>query len=318
MQNLGLTLKSTLLSSQAASIWIAFLITAVSCPILIKLSPEFGLFDNPEGSNRKIHGTAKPLGGPALALGIIPILVIFADNGAHLTVAALLVFFTGLIDDLKGLPARVKLLAQIAAVTYLLGTVSLQPPGILFSETGGLTLTGLPKLAFLGFWLVGGTNAFNLIDGLDGLSSGVAIISLSPLFLLTFGQPASFLLGGTIAALGAILLYNFYPARLFLGDGGSYLTGFLVSYLVITALSRPDVTPHFGWPLFAGIALMGVPVLDTLLAIGRRVTSHRGVMKADQEHLHHKLHRTFGHLPAVLIIYAISASFAVLAFHFYL
>lgn len=318
MQNLGLTLKSTLLSSQATSIWVPFLITAISCPLLIKLAPGYGLFDNPEGSDRKIHGTVKPLGGPALALGIMPILFIYAENGVHLATAALLVFFTGLIDDLKGLTARGKLLAQIAAVTYLLGMISFQPTGIFFSETGGLTLTGLPNLAFIGFWLVGGINAFNLIDGLDGLSSGVAIISLLPLFLVNFGLPVSFLLGGTIAALGAILLYNFYPARLFLGDGGSYLTGFLVSYLVIEGLAQPGVTPHFGWPLFAGLALMGVPVLDTLLAIGRRLGSHRGVMKADQEHLHHKLHRTFGHLPAVLIIYSITASFAALVLYFYL
>ena len=317
MGNLSLTLKSFFLSAQGITIWEPFLVTIVICPLLIKLAPEFGLFDNPEGSERKIHGTIKPLGGPALALGLLPILLLYGENSIPLTLSALFVFFTGLIDDIKGLGARTKLIAQVAAVTFLIGFIPFSATSVYFSSSGGFTLSGPLNLVFVGFWLVGGINSFNLIDGLDGLSSGIAIISLLPLLVVSFGQPISLLLGGTIAGIAGILIYNFYPARLFLGDGGSYLVGFLTSYLVIKGLSQPTISSHTGWPLLAGIILLGLPVLDTMLAIRRRISSDRGVMEADQEHIHHKIHRSLGHLPAVISMYIIQSLLAALACYIY-
>ncbi len=251
-------------------------------------------------------------------LGILPILLLFGENGPALAAGGLLVFLTGLIDDLWGLGPRSKLSLQLVATTIVVALIPFPGTRLALTADLSLTLSGIPNLALIAFWLVGGTNGFNLIDGLDGLAGGVAAVSLLPLFVINFGQPGGLLGGGAVSALIAVLIYNFYPAKLFLGDGGSYLVGFLTSYLVVFELSGITGAANPGWPLFVGILLLGIPVLDTLFAIGRRIGSSRGIMEADQKHLHHRLHRRFGHLHAVLIIYLFQAVLTGLGLSLYL
>ncbi|MFB6290553.1 MAG: glycosyltransferase family 4 protein [Candidatus Bipolaricaulia bacterium] len=304
MQNLPSSLKTILLSGQWVTLWIPFLITGLSCPLLIRWGPLIKLSDSPRESARKIHHHVKPLGGAALLVGLLPVILLYGTEPVPLVFAVLIVFITGLTDDVRGFSPGARLILQIGAAAIVVTFYPI-PPTHLFPGFG-FKLTGTPNLLFTVFWLVGGTNAFNLIDGLDGLATGIGIISLVPLLVLTFGHPSSLLLGGLVAALVAFLFYNFYPAKLFLGDGGSYLVGFTVSYLVIHGLASIS-GPGTGWSLAAGTLILGVPVLDTILAIIRRAGSEKRIVEADQEHLHHKFYRRFGHVTSVLVIYLIQA-----------
>ncbi|MFB6214883.1 MAG: MraY family glycosyltransferase, partial [Candidatus Bipolaricaulia bacterium] len=240
-----------------------------------------------------------------------PVLFLYGTNSLSLFSGVLIVFLTGLIDDIRGFNPKSKLLFQIAAAALIVTFHPLPVTNFYWFAEVKTSLSGIPNMVFVAFWLVGGTNAFNLIDGLDGLAAGTAIISLLPLLFLTSGQVSFLLPAGLSAVLVAILLYNFYPARLFLGDGGSYLVGFLVSYLVIKTLTASGA--NAGWNLGIGLLLLGIPILDTLLAIFRRTGSEKGIMEADQDHLHHKLYRKFGHVTAVLIIYLFQAVLSGLA-----
>ncbi|MBS3791899.1 undecaprenyl/decaprenyl-phosphate alpha-N-acetylglucosaminyl 1-phosphate transferase [Candidatus Bipolaricaulota bacterium] len=312
MQNLPSTLKSILYSSQWASLWIPLVITGLSCPLLIRWAPALGLFDSPRESARKIHQQVKPLGGAALLFGFIPVLFLYGTTSLSLFTAVVIVFLTGLIDDIRGFDPKSKLLFQIMAATLLVISHPLPVTDFYLYPGVRVSLSGIPNMVFVAFWLVGGTNAFNLVDGLDGLATGIGILSLIPLILLAFGQGTYLLTAGLAAALFAILFYNFYPARLFLGDGGSYLAGFLVSFLVINTLSSLSGA-NSGWNLGVGLLLLGVPIVDTVMAIFRRAGSEKGIMEADQDHLHHKLYRKFNHVTAVLIIYLFQAVLSGLA-----
>ena len=312
MQDLLSTLKSLLLSDNWGSLWIPFLITGLTCPLLIRWAPKLKLFDNPGDSARKIHHQVKPLGGAALLLGLVPVIILYGSVPLVLSFAVLIVFFTGLIDDIFGLSPHVKLILQIIAATTV---VVFSPfPTTRLSLAGDLNygLTGIPNMVFISFWLVSGTNALNLVDGLDGLAAGIGLLALLPILPIAFSHQTFLLTAGLAAALLAIMFYNFYPARLFLGDGGSYLVGFLTSYLVITGLASAPASSGTWNPLI-GILLLGIPVIDTALAIYRRAGSGKGVMQADQNHLHHKLYRRFGHVKAVLIIYALQIALSGIA-----
>ncbi|MBS3786723.1 undecaprenyl/decaprenyl-phosphate alpha-N-acetylglucosaminyl 1-phosphate transferase [Candidatus Bipolaricaulota bacterium] len=312
MQNISTTLKSIFLSSQWASIWLPFVITGLSSPCLIRWAPTINLFDNPRDSARKIHQRVKPLGGTALLLGFIPVLLLDGASPFSLLFPVLIVFLTGLIDDIRGFKPESKLFFQIIAASMILISYPMPATDFYLLPDLKISLSGIPNRIFLGFWLVGGTNAFNLIDGLDGLAAGIGLISLLPLIAVTFGHVSYLMPAGLAAALIAILIYNFYPARLFLGDGGSYFVGFLVSYLAIIILNSVS-GPNSGWNLGIGIILLGIPISDTVLAIIRRARSEKGVMEADQDHLHHKLYRKFGHVTAVLLIYLPQAVLSSLA-----
>lgn len=305
MQNLFSTLKSVFLSPRATAVWIPFMVTFFSCPLLIHLAPATGLFDYPKESKRKIHISPKPLAGPALLIGFLPIYLIYVKNPLPLTLGLLIVFFTGIADDLWEVKPKLKLFFHAVAALLVVSLTHLPTTTLSLTSSLSFTLRGTANSALICFWLVGGTNGFNLIDGLDGLAVGIGIISLLPLAILTASQQIFFPLGALIAALVAILLYNFHPARLFLGDGGSYLIGFLASYLVVKGV--PGITSYSGngWSLVAGLLLLGVPIIDTSMAIGRRIMSNQGVMEADQDHIHHYLYRKFGHVTAVLTIYGL-------------
>jgi len=172
--------------------------------------------------------------------------------------------------------------------------------------------SSFPAPAFLSFlltllWILLLTDGFNLIDGLDGLSDGIGVIAtLSLLFLLLGGgYPPSLLFAG-IALLGVLLgflPYNFYPARIFLGDSGSTFIGFFLASLYIPVLSE-----HFALSVWIGMMIFIVPISDVILAVIRRVRVHRSILQPDREHIHHRLmERGFSHRRAVYLLYGLSA-----------
>lgn len=312
MQEIALTLKTSLFSAPVASGWWSFAITFLICPLFIFLAPATGLFDEPEG-DRKIHKRAKPLGGAALAVGFLPLYLVYGPSSLSLFFGLLIVFFAGIIDDLREVDPVIKLLLQAAAAVVVVSFSPLPPTKLGIGEGLSITLKGAANSGLVAFWLVGGTNGFNLIDGLDGLAAGVAFIALIPLALLGFGSPVFISIVTLLASLVAILIYNFHPARLFLGDGGSYFIGFLTSYLVIEGLSAASGSVGNEWSLAAGLLLLGLPVIDTALAIVRRLISRKGIMEADKNHVHHLLYRQYGQTRAVLIAYSLQAVLAGLA-----
>lgn len=312
MQEIVLTLKSSIFTPTAVSAWAPFLITLLICPLFIHFSPSTGLFDDPE-SDRKIHERPKPLGGAALVIGFLPIYLAYGTASLSLVFGLILVFFTGIIDDLYEIEPKTKLALQIVAVFIVLTFKATPLTSFATGKGLSITLTGATNTGFLAFWLIGGTNGFNLIDGLDGLAVGVSIIALTPLAALGFGTPVFLPILTLLASLLAVLIYNFHPAKLFLGDGGSYFVGFLTSYFVIEGLSAASSGSGDEWLLPAGLLLLALPVVDTAFAIGRRAISRKGIMEADKSHIHHLLYRHYGQTGAVLIIYAFQAILAGLA-----
>lgn len=311
MQDMAATLKTSVLSVHAIPLWVPFLITLVTAPVFILLARYTGLLDDPE-NKRKIHENQKPLGGASVLLGFLPVYFYYGPTNFYLVAGLALVFLAGLLDDFRGLNPRIKLLVQVLAALVLVTNVPLPASSFGLGDLQAVTLSGAGNRALIGFWLVGGTNAFNLIDGLDGLAAGLGLIALVPVILLTVGTPVYVLVAALAGSLLGFLIYNFHPAKLFLGDGGSYFLGFLLSYLLIQGLGTAGTAKVIkSWPLVTGLFLILLPVLDTSMAIIRRIRSSKGVMKPDRNHIHHIIYRKYGQKRAVLIMYAIQAVCAV-------
>lgn len=305
MREIVLTLKTMLFTVPAITGWGPFVVTLLVCPIIIFLAPLIGLFDEP-GSYRKIHKGAKPLGGTALIAGFLPFYMVFGTSNLPLVFGLVTVFLAGIADDLHELDPKTKLFLHLTAAIVVLSS-GVFPATSITAGGHSLKLTGWLNSGFLVFWLVGGTNGFNLIDGLDGLATGIAIIALLPIIGLTPGSTVFLTAVMFLGPLAAVLFFNFHPAKLFLGDGGSYFVGFLTSYLVIKGLGEVSFTGEEVWGLGPGLLLLGFPILDTGLAIARRLASRQGIMEADKNHVHHQLLRRYGHTKAVLTIYGFQA-----------
>jgi UDP-GlcNAc:undecaprenyl-phosphate GlcNAc-1-phosphate transferase len=214
----------------------------------------------------------------------------------------------GLIDDIRGLSARPKFLVEIAlAVALYFAGVRI---GTLWLPLGIVELSSIVGLLLTVIWIVGITNAFNLLDGIDGAAAGSAVFALLAIFVAsaTLGQPLVALLSVAVAgATLGFLPYNFPPARIHLGDVGSLFLGFSLATLAIAGATKGPAIVAIAIPIVA----FGVPVLDTLIAIVRRAARGAPLFKGDREHLHHRL-LDLGLSPAqaAAILYAVSAAFA--------
>ena len=296
----------------ALPLLVAFLTTYLLVPPVRRFATEWRLGDKPNG--RKLHAQAIPhLGGIAIFGGFfLALLVLLATPfGVHqaarvlaLLPGLLIVFGLGLVDDLRGLRASVKLAYQ------LLGAVCIVSMG------AGLGAIGLPDawVAVLAgvsvLWYVGVCNGVNLIDGLDGLAAGVAAIAALAFAAVgvKLGDGAVVLVAvSLIGALLAFLRFNFHPARIFMGDTGSMFIGFTLAFLACL------LAPHVGlWTaILGGAAILGLPILDMASAICRRLVGRRHIFQADDEHTHHRLMRVgLSHRGSVLVLYLVSALFA--------
>jgi UDP-GlcNAc:undecaprenyl-phosphate GlcNAc-1-phosphate transferase len=227
---------------------------------------------------------------------------------AGIVVGTSLLFVTGLVDDIRGLTPLSKLLVQLlaASIAYFLGFQVLR---IGFGPEFGIDL-GWLSLPVTLIWIVGVTNAFNLIDGLDGLATGVALVALSTTAV------AAQMLGNTevvvvcLALIGALigfLRYNFNPARIFLGDSGSLFIGFLLAILSVHGSMKSATAVLVLVPLSA----LALPLLDTTLAIGRRWLRGVPLSSADSRHIHHRLLAIgFTHRASVILLYCVAALLA--------
>lgn len=224
---------------------------------------------------------------------------------------ATLVFLLGVYDDLYSVGPYAKFAVQALAASMLfLGGLRILNLPVLFGEHQLPWFLGLP-LTIL--WVLAITNAFNLIDGLDGLAAGSALFSTLVAFVVTLLSGYSLVTVMTIALAGAILgflRYNFNPATIFLGDSGSLFIGFLLSAIALAGAQKAPTIVAVAIPVVS----FGLPILETSLSILRRLISGRPVFTADREHIHHKLlQHGLTHRQVVIVLYAVSAVFALLS-----
>jgi len=224
---------------------------------------------------------------------------------------ATLVFLLGVYDDLYGVGPYVKFAVQSLAGSMLfMGGLRILNIPVLFGAHQLPWFLGLP-LTIL--WVLAITNAFNLIDGLDGLAAGSALFSTLVVFVVALVNGYSLVTVMTIALAGAILgflRYNFNPATIFLGDSGSLFIGFLLSALALAGAQKSPTIVAVAIPVVS----FGLPILETSLSVLRRLISGRPVFTADREHIHHKLlQHGLTHRQVVTVLYAVSAVFALLS-----
>jgi len=224
---------------------------------------------------------------------------------------ASIVFLLGVYDDLYTVGPYVKFAVQSLAATMLfIGGLRILNIPVLFGEHQLPWFVGLP-LTIL--WVLAITNAFNLIDGLDGLAAGSALFSTLVAFVVALLNGYSLVTMLSIALAGAILgflRYNFNPATIFLGDSGSLFIGFLLSALALAGAQKAPTIVAVAIPVVS----FGLPILETALSILRRLIGGRPVFTADREHIHHKLlQHGFTHRQVVIVLYGVSAVFALLS-----
>lgn len=308
---------------------ISTFIALVLTPIVRRLSERFGWLDRFVDSRRVHHQPVSRLGGVAVFvavhLSLVPLA--FIDNQLtrllwssrqQLLIALLpaaIVFLLGVYDDFRGSSARVKFVVQALAslLFYALGgrIMALSIPfvgAIELPQTVGFLLTI--------FWMVSITNAFNLIDGMDGLAAGAALFASLVMLLsaLMLGHlpvaVAALVLSG---ALIGFLRYNFNPASIFLGDSGALFTGFLLAALSVLGTQKASTAVAVLIPLLA----FGVPVIDTGIALLRRFISGRPLFQGDREHVHHMLlARGWSQRRVAFVLYGVCAGFGLLALFF--
>ncbi|MGA6983323.1 MAG: MraY family glycosyltransferase [Candidatus Sulfotelmatobacter sp.] len=230
---------------------------------------------------------------------------------ATILVPASIIFILGVYDDLRSVGPYIKFAVQAVAATMLfLGGLRIVNIPVLFGQHQLPWFLGLP-LTIL--WVVAITNAFNLIDGLDGLAAGSALFSTLVAFVVALLSGYSLVTVMTIALAGAILgflRYNFNPATIFLGDSGSLFIGFLLSALALAGAQKAPTIVAVAIPVVS----FGLPILETSLSILRRLISGRPVFTADREHIHHKLlQHGLSHRQVVIVLYGVSAVFALLS-----
>lgn len=307
--------------------------TLALTPVVRRLAFRIGAVVKPD--ERRVHARPTPtLGGIAMFGGLLAGMFVawrmdafsevFSDTTEPLgvVVAAGAMILVGVIDDLREVSAPAKLAGIVVSASVLvisgIGLVVLRIP---FQGTFLLSNDWSYLLSVI--WVVALANAINLIDGLDGLAAGIVAIASGTFFIYSMRLgDAGVLQPGSLGPLLAIVVagmclgflpHNFHPARIFMGDGGALLLGLMMAASTMVVGGQND-QPYSGQsffffaPMLIPLLILGVPVLDTLLAILRRATRRTGVATADKEHLHHRLVRLgHGHLRSVLILWAWTA-----------
>src|SRR3954469_22647410 len=236
---------------------------------------------------------------------------LFLKTMTTIFVPASIVFLLGVYDDLRGVGPYFKFTVQgiAAAMLYAGGLRIVNIPVLL----GDRILPWYIGLAATVIWVLAITNAFNLIDGLDGLAAGSALFSTMVTFVVALLHGPALVEVMTIALAGAILgflRYNFNPATIFLGDSGSLFIGFLLSALALYGAQKAPTIVAVAIPIVS----FGLPILETVLSIVRRLISGRPIFTADREHIHHKLlQHGLTHRQVVILLYGVSAVFAMLS-----
>ena len=306
----------------AGLLFAAALLTAAITPFFSLLARRVGIVDTPE--ERRVHGETTPSAG-GISIFVASVLVLLAALFVSKTVVqafvalddlvwvvaggAFLLLVVGAVDDFRPLGPRTKLLSQVlaglaVAATGLTIDLGAMGCGFLAEKWIAIPLTVL--------WIVAITNATNLIDGLDGLASGICLVAFVVISVRSLGD------GGLAAAMIAAILagsvlgflgHNLHPAKVFLGDGGTMVLGFLIAVL---PLLRAQVGVSIETMALTALAL-SVPLMDTAFAIVRRRMAGQPIFSADTDHIHHRLLRAgYGHRGASLLLTSASCFSAIL------
>ena len=294
---------------------LAFVASILLTPLVKMLAIRIGAVDTP--NYRKVHARIMPrLGGLAIfGAFLIGYFILRPEDptAPFIILGALMIIITGVLDDMFEITAKAKLLGQlIAAGIVIYGGLDIDFIKLPF---GGELDFGYLNIPLTILWIVGITNAINLIDGLDGLAAGVSTIALITIagMDLMVGNAFVFAMASILAvsALG-FLFYNFHPAKIFMGDTGALFLGFMIAVLALMGFKNITVIS-----LVIPIIMLGVPISDTFFAIVRRYRMKQPLSAADKSHLHHCLLNVgFTHRQTVLIIYALAAMFGVAALIF--
>lgn len=308
---------------------IALSLSLVITPILRRICERYGWVDQPH-EHRRIHSRAIPrLGGVAIYISTVITLstltlfdnlvtqTLHAQRGKLLVVlfpATLLLLF-GIYDDLRNTSPKLKLLAQ-ASAGFLFYELGGRIEGLSVPFVGSIELPHAVGLALTIVWVVGISNAFNLIDGMDGLAAGAALFASLVMLVIAFimGNPLvivfTLVLSGTLIG---FLRYNFNPASIFLGDSGSLFVGFMLAALAVQGMQKASTAIAVAIPLMA----FALPVIDTGFTVVRRLLSGRPVFQGDREHIHHMLlARGWSQRRVAFALYGVCALFGLMALLF--
>jgi UDP-GlcNAc:undecaprenyl-phosphate GlcNAc-1-phosphate transferase len=275
------------------------LVVILLTPLVIRLARRVRAMDRP--GVRAVHRKPTPrIGGVAIfpAAMLLIVLVLFQGNvigqafrGLWLQLLTLLgsatfIFVIGLVDDLRGLPARLKFLAELAAAGALclagiyINTIAITDTFILRTGSWGCLVTLL--------WVVGITNAVNLSDGLDGLAAGVSAVACGVIAIFAIHSSMAVLAVLMLALAGSLcgfLVFNFNPAKIFMGDCGSLFIGFMIAASSVLCIAKTAALVGLAWPALA----LGIPIFDTLFSMMRRFLDRRSLFAPDRGHFHHRL-----------------------------
>jgi UDP-GlcNAc:undecaprenyl-phosphate GlcNAc-1-phosphate transferase len=305
------------LGTYVSSVFLALMTT----PAVIWLARRIGAVDHPNA--RSVHQQPTPrIGGIAIFFSSMCLIVGVPGLGdsfagtlrethgqlAILLGAATFVFVVGLVDDLKGLPARFKFLAELAAAAVLCGA-GIRIDAIGFADYPPLFLhwLGCPLTVL---WIVGITNAVNLSDGLDGLATGISVIASAMIAILAVYSGNMIMAVFALALAGSLsgfLVFNFHPAKIFMGDCGSLFLGFLIAASSVMCAMKSTTFVSLTLPALA----LGIPIFDTLFSMLRRFLERRSLFAPDRRHFHHRLlEMGLRQRHAVMIIYVLTLLFS--------
>jgi len=269
---------------------IAFIVSYILTPYIARVGKKQNMMDMP--GHRKIHEEAIPnLGGIVIFFGfLLSLLFVIQIEGQFraLLIGGVIILLLGVIDDIANLSPKHKFLIQMIPALIVIIYNSDLINSFIVNQLKSLDLLGYLLYPILIFWIVGITNSINLIDGLDGLACGVSLIALVTFLILGLRQNLEALSLISIALAGSILAFlrfNFYPAKIFLGDSGSTFAGFILASVgALWVLNSGNA-----FFILIPIIVLALPILDTLFAIWRRYRSHHPIFQADKGHLHHRL-----------------------------
>ncbi len=296
---------------------LAFGVSLASTPFVKVLAHKIGAIDVPDA--RRVHDHPIPrMGGLAIFYGFLISVLCFAHVDTQMRgilIGSLIIVALGIVDDVKQLGAKIKFVTQIAVACIVVGHgVVIEYVSVPeFVHESGILSLGYFSIPITLIWIVGVTNAVNLIDGLDGLAVGVSSIATFSLFFIAIlaGEMQVALITAALAGgcLG-FLPYNFNPAKIFMGDTGSTFLGYMLSIVCIQGLFKGYVVISFIIPFL----ILGLPLFDTAFAIVRRMWNKKPIMAPDRGHLHHKLmDMGFSQKQTVAILYIITSILALSA-----
>jgi len=303
-----------ILLAAASSFAVAYIMT----PPVKNFAEKVGAIDVPK-DDRRIHDHPIPrMGGLAIFIGFIVSMLIFVEMNklvVGMLLGAVIIAVMGAVDDVVSLNAWVKLVFQVVAAVVAIrcGIVfdAVSNPNILSNTT---TIdVGYLSVPLTLIWIVGCTNAVNLIDGLDGLAVGVSAISSFTMLIVAMfvAEPTvAIILAALTGACAGFMPYNMNPAKIFMGDTGSQLLGFVLASASIMGLFKFHAIITFFVPLLA----LGLPIFDTAFAFIRRIANKQSPFHADKKHLHHRLLALgLSQKQSVAVLYGVSAVLGIFA-----